>query len=348
MQREINRHYRDPVDAIWLATARSLGIEVQRSNAAYASYDGKGVLTIAESEQFDTDDSLAQIVLHELCHALVAGTQSVQRADWGLSNTDQQDLVLEHACHRLQAALSDRHGLRHFFAVTTDHRPYWDALPADPLVGDSDPAIAIARGAFREARRGKWANALEAALEATARIATVVRPFTNRESLWSATQALHRSGFPIGADASQRCGQCAWLMLAGPGHALPRCRQTRDGAQSVARRVEPDEQGCARFEPSFDDTACGPCGACCRQGFDLVLVRPRDRVQTRHPQLIQNDRHGPHLPRPNGLCVALDGQGDAARPYRCRIYQDRPRACADFALRGDACLQARRRVGLSR
>lgn len=348
MSREIAHRYRDPVDEIWLATARTLGIEVRRSNAAYASYDGQGVLTVAEPSQFDADDSLAQIILHELCHALVAGSEALTRADWGLSNTDQQDLVLEHACHRVQAALCDRHGLRGFFAVTTDHRPYFDALPADPLVGDSDPAIAIAQGAFREARRGKWAQALEAALQATARIAAVVRPFTDDASLWTATQALHRSGFPIGHDATQHCGQCAWLMVAGPGHAMPRCRQTRHGAQSVPRRVEPAEQGCERFEPSFDDNACAPCGACCRQGFDLVLVRPRDRVQKRHPQLVQSDRHGPHLPRPDGRCVALDGQGAASAPYRCRIYEDRPRACADFELSGDACLQARRRVGLSR
>jgi hypothetical protein len=33
--------------------------------------------------------------------------------------------------------------------------------------------------------------------------------------------------------------------------------------------------------------------------------------------------------------------------YRCRIYAERPRACAEFEIAGDACLTARRRVGLS-
>ena len=54
------------------------------------------------------------------------------------------------------------------------------------------------------------------------------------------------------------------------------------------------------------------------------------------------------VPRPNGICVGLDGNGEAANPYRCRHYETRPKNCADFEVAGDACLLARRRVGLSR
>src|SRR5690606_5120027 len=135
------------------------------------------VLTVAEPAQLDADDSLAQLILHELCHALVAGPNALSQVDWGLANVDDRDLVLEHACHRLQAKLSARHGLRDFFAVTTEHRPYWDALPPDPLAAGDDPAIAIAQRAYHAARREPWGSALQAAFEATARIAAVARTF---------------------------------------------------------------------------------------------------------------------------------------------------------------------------
>jgi Fe-S-cluster containining protein len=60
---------------------------------------------------------------------------------------------------------------------------------------------------------------------------------------------------------------------------------------------------------------------------------------------VSEDAWGLHLPRPGGHCVALDvGAGG----HRCRVYADRPRACREFAVAGDACLEARRRVGLSR
>jgi Fe-S-cluster containining protein len=66
-------------------------------------------------------------------------------------------------------------------------------------------------------------------------------------------------------------------------------------------------------------------------------------------RLVVVDGFGPHVPRPDGLCVALDRRA-AALPspaYTCSIYPERPQACADFAVAGDACLTARRRVGLS-
>jgi hypothetical protein len=348
MPREPSHVYADPVDEIWLATARKLGLRVQRSDAAYASYDGQAELVIARTEHFDPDDSLAQMIFHELCHALVAGPEAMRRVDWGLGNTDDRDLVSEHACHRLQAALSDRHGLRALMAVTTDHRPYWDGLPSDPLAPGDDPAIELAQTAWQRARSGPWGEALQAALAATARVADAVRPFAASGSLWQATQPLHASGFPLGRDAARTCGDCAWLFHAGPGRPLARCRQTRAGARSIARRVQPSDQACERFEKKLGDDACAPCGACCREGFDLVPVRPREPIAKLHPELVHSDRHGLCLPRPGGRCVALTGEGSGAQPYRCSVYAQRPRACAEFELGGDACLQARRRVGLSR
>lgn len=93
---------------------------------------------------------------------------------------------------------------------------------------------------------------------------------------------------------------------------------------------------------------CGTCGACCRQGFDLLLVSPRDPFAKLHPELVQLQNGEQCVPRPDGLCVALDGNGTPTAPWRCRHYATRPKNCRDFEVAGDACLLARRRVGLSR
>ncbi|MGD8861515.1 MAG: hypothetical protein PVI30_16015 [Myxococcales bacterium] len=174
MTRYIDHRYRDPLDEVWLHAAQELGLRIERSDSVYASYDGRGTLTLSTVAHFDPDDSLAQLIFHELCHALVAGPHAMRKPDWGLSNTDDRDLTLEHACHRLQAALADQHGLRRLLAVTTDHRPYWDALPEDPLADGDDRAIALARGAFTRARQPPFGPVLQRALQRTARVAEVV------------------------------------------------------------------------------------------------------------------------------------------------------------------------------
>jgi hypothetical protein len=66
-RRSIVHRYEDPVDLIWLRAAADLGLDVQRSTDAYAAYDGKGTLTISVAEEFDPDDSLAQMIYHEIC-----------------------------------------------------------------------------------------------------------------------------------------------------------------------------------------------------------------------------------------------------------------------------------------
>lgn len=335
MSRRIDHRYDDPLDLIWLACVRELGLVVARSSEVYASFDGARTLTLSTREHFDLDDSLAQLIFHELCHALVAGPRGMRELDWGMENVDRRDLEHEHACHRVQAALADRHGLRGLFAVTTEHRAYWDALPIDPLAAGEDPAIPRARAAFAWAQRAEWQPLLHA-LDQTAQLAALMRTLAlPSDSLWRKTRPLHVSGFPLG-DGETRCGDCAWSYGNAP---RTHCRQT-----SSRRVVASELPACVRFEPRLDAERCETCGACCREGFDRVELRPRDLLKKRHPALVVVDGFGPHLPRPSGSCVALRSE---ASGYRCRVYEDRPRACADFAIAGAACLEARRRVGLS-
>lgn len=341
-ERPITHRYTDPLDLVWLRAAAQLGLHVERSDAVYASWDGDSTLTLSSRAGFDPDDSLAQLVFHELCHWLVAGPAAHAEVDWGLDNTSERDRVFEHACHRLQAGLAQRYGLREFFAVTTEWRPYWDALPPEPFAHSDDPALPIARRALARADAEPFASALGDALRRTAEIADVVRPLAPADSLFRKTRGRHPSGFLQRQEPGAACGDCAWSVAAG-GHAL-RCRQaSRAGRPGV--RVGRSTPACERFEPRLDADSCASCGACCRQGFDRVEVAARELVRKRHPELVHEDRWGLYLPRPGGYCVALEPNHEQ---HRCRVYAERPRACRDFAVGGDACLEARRRVGLSR
>jgi hypothetical protein len=343
-ERSIVHHYQDPVDLIWLRAASDLGLTVERSAEAYAAYDGKGTLTISVADDFDADDSLAQMIFHEICHWLVSGINARDLPDWGLSNTSNRDLVYEYACHRLQAALSAPFGLRAFMAVTTSWRRYWDALPDDPLKDGDDPAIAIAQNGFKLAKTPPFESVLTRSLSATAAIADVVRAVAPSSSLWSVTRSRHRLGALLSDSEALRCGSCAWAIS---GKSALRCRQHKAPGKT-APLVSFDEQACERWEPKLTTDDCATCGACCRQGFDMVSVSARDPFLKLHPELVQL-QNGEHIvPRPGGLCVALDGDGTAATPYRCRHYATRPKNCQDFEVAGDACLLARRRVGLSR
>lgn len=321
----------DPLDIVWLAAAHRLRIRVARDESVFASWNGRDTLSVCPRNAYDPDDSLAQLILHELCHALVQGPKRRHQVDWGLENTTPEASALaEHACHRLQAALTARYGLRHLLAVTTDWRPYWDALPPDPLTPGDDPAIDLARAAWPDAMRGPWARPLHDALRATADLADIVRPHAPADSLWATTTP--RTPVGIAARPGDRtCGGCAWF---------------QQGTCAVhEQEVAAAWPACIHEEPPLDDADCRTCGACCREGFHLVAVEPGEPVLTRHPELVVLDQHGAHIPRPGGTCVALSCQAGA---FACRVYDDRPQACADFEIAGAHCLDARRRVGLTR
>lgn len=229
-------------------------------------------------------------------------------------------------------------------AVTTMWRPYWDALPENPLQDGSDPAIAIAQAGAQLARTSPFHEVLSRSLAATAAIADAVRSAAPASSLWSTTRARHRLGSLLSRSPTQTCGTCAWAISGRNGL---RCRQHRLPGMN-APVVQGTEQACERWEPQITADDCGSCGACCRQGFDFVQVSARDPFVSLHPELIQL-KDGQHIvPRPDGLCVALAGDGTTDSPFRCQHYDTRPRNCRDFEVAGDACMQARRRAGLSR
>lgn len=342
-ERPIVNRYEDPVDLIWIRAAADLGLKIRRSEDAFASYDGKGTLTIATEKDFDADDCLAQMIFHEICHWLIAGRRGERLEDWGLSNIDDSDLVYEYAAIRLQAALSRPYGLRSFMAVTTDWRPYWESLPENPLLDGDDPAILLAQDGHFLSRMKPFAAVLERALSATAAIADAVRDSTDPTSLWSRTRARHRLGSLLSETKDLKCRNCAWSVLEESSLV---CLQHKE-FDEAAPMVEADEQACEKWETEFTIEDCGSCGACCREGFDLLTVTEDDPFQQLYPELVQLRDDGEHcVPRPDGICVALDGDGDST-PYRCRYYDNRPKNCGLFEVGGHGCLQARQRVGLS-
>jgi len=171
-----SRHiYLDPLDAVWLTVAHRIGLRVSRSSEVYASTDGLGSITIGTPDTLDPDDCLAQMILHELCHSLVEGAQSLHLPDFGLDNETTHDTTRERACLRLQAWLTGRFGLRRVLAPTTDFRGYYDGLPHDPLEPAHDPAVEMARSGAERSGQPPWAPHLEEGLEATARILRVAK-----------------------------------------------------------------------------------------------------------------------------------------------------------------------------
>jgi hypothetical protein len=334
--RAVRHSYRDPLDQIWLATAGRIGLTIERGDDVYASTDGRWTLRIGAAPTLDPDDSLAQMIFHELCHSLVEGPDSFARPDWGLDNTGPRDEAREHACLRLQAHLAARHGLRVFLAPTTDYRAFWDRLPADPLAPRREPDVIAAVLGAQRADKPPWAPHLGAALAATAEVIARAAPFADAGSLLSLHEpvpAPHPSGLaPWSPIADRRCGTCAWRSRAGL------CRQA-DGAAVAA-----GWEACARWEAALD---CQDCGACCRAAYHSVTVEPRDPVVRLHANLIEDRGSYLEIRRQGDRCAALEGGQAPDQPFTCAIYSERPETCREFEQGGENCLIARRRVGLS-
>jgi len=358
VSRQIHVKYQDPADLIWLHAADQLDIRVVRSADAYAAWDGQGTLTLASDDYLDPDDCLAQMIFHEICHLLISGEASRNKPDWGLDNTSPKDLVYEYATNRLQAGMSGAYGLRQFMAVTTMWRSYYDGLPRDPLNPlDADPAVELARQGFKLAQQAPYREVLDAALSATAALAQTLKPVLPPDSLWKSALGAHPTGFHQYADESRLCRDCAWGISRKDGNVD--CRMTRPGCRPASYGLSPEsinikkarlmsgQTACEYFETAFADDECLRCGACCREGFDVVEVGPRERFKQNHPELLEVRDDGRQVvPRPEGRCIALSGTGDIDDPFLCRCYDDRPKSCRDFAMGGDACLVARQRINI--
>jgi hypothetical protein len=310
------------LDTVWIECAHALDLPVARGGQAYVHFDG-ATLHVADGAHLDADDSLAQLILHEICHALVQGPGRRHLADWGLDNTGGPDTsadeVRERAAVRLQAHLATAFGLRELFFPTTVVRPFYEGLSAHPLdEPDGDGSVALARAAATRAGHAPYRGAISTALRRSAELLA---------------RSLHRGGAAL--DHSTTCGGCAWREPSGL------CR-------AADRRVfvATDEAGCARREAALD---CLSCGACCRSGYDTVPAGPRSTMARLHPELVV--AHGADFDlrrvavEDEDRCAAL--AGPLAGPYACIAYADRPSACADLPAGGRACLEARRRVGLS-
>jgi hypothetical protein len=225
---------RQELDDIWIACARKLELPVVRGGDAYVHFDGR-TLFIADDAELDDDDTVAQLVLHELCHWAVQGEQSRMIPDWGLDNTTDRDEQRERAAVRLQAHLCGGYGLRGVLFPTTVVRPFFESLPPRALgePGDSDPSVALAReGATRV---GRWPMS-PAIPEALARSAALVGV------------ALHPvSGLALGDDA-RSCGTCAWRTDGGT------CRQSESRC-----KISIDARACVRHEDALDCLTRGAC-----------------------------------------------------------------------------------------
>jgi hypothetical protein len=322
---------------VWVEAARRIGLRVVRTPDAYAATDGRGTLAIGTPDTLDADDSLAQMIFHEICHSLVEGEGAFRKPDWGMDNTGPDHDWREHACLRTQFVLTGRHGLRGLFAPTTDFRAFWDRLSGDVLADRTDRSVQAAIAALRRAAQPPWAPHLNNALVATAQIAAAAAPFGESTTLWSQiapAPAPHPTGLPAGPGS---CGTCAWRFEQ---RGASRCRQ-------AAAKVDPAWSGCERYEAALD---CQTCGACCREAYHSVEVQPRDPVIKKQPDYIADRGTYLEIRRNGDRCSALHG-GELASEKRsrffCVIYDDRPRTCREFTLGSEHCLTARRRVGLS-
>ncbi len=362
---EPTHRYEDPLDLIWFRCAGALGFMLSSSDEVYASSDGRGAIHLARAPHRDVDDCLAQMVLHEICHALVEGEAGRRLPDWGLDNTSNRDTWREHACLRLQAWLTLPWGLRDFFAPTTDHRlDFWPLLPPDdPFASWPDEAAwaeaarRAARRAACESRQAPWQPALDEALAATRALAEVVSgPVAGRQpeappSLWSTIRPppiRHpASGLPLrpagaamppgqrASPAAEGCHDCAWAFRL---RGSLRCRRNPEV------RIPDAAPACLGHEAA-GSLVCQRCAACCREAYDCVEVQPGERLLTRHPGLASERDGRFSLRREGGHCVAL--RSPEPDLHTCSVYQDRPRSCRDFLVAGGNCLDARRRTGLS-
>lgn len=199
MTRIPEHRYLDPLDAIWLHALAQMGLEVRRSSEVFAALGEGRLLHIGETPTLDDDDCLAQLLVHEVCHSLIEGPDSLDKADWGIDSSQPGAIEHEWAALRLQAALLRPWGLEAMLAPTTEHRAYYFRHLHSPLGGEGNEGdarqrrvIAWAQTGLHRSRHSPWAPHLTRALEVTATIARCVSDYGaatycpgGQTSLWS-------------------------------------------------------------------------------------------------------------------------------------------------------------------
>ncbi len=180
-ERPIEARYIDPLELVWLATAKRLGLTVRRNPDIFSATDGTGLLELGPRKDLDPDDAVAQMVFHELCHWVTNGAETLHERDWGFPLDGLSD-PRELAGLRVQAALADSIGLRSFLGPTGFFRQYYDRIPSAPLQPLDDSklearVVALATDALDRAQGPPWAPHLQQALAATERFKHTVDRF---------------------------------------------------------------------------------------------------------------------------------------------------------------------------
>ena len=314
------------IEAVWRAAAAAIGFSIARTREAYATSDGRGTIAIGADDTLDADDAFAQLVFHELCHAITEGERAVATPDWGLDNVAEHT-VREHACLRFGAHLAERFGLRAAMAPTTDYRTYYDALAADPLAPDGDPATPIAIAARVRFEASTWRGTDRGGAGA------------HRGARGGASSA----GIPLGTGGRElrRVRLALRRRARRAGGALPASRA--DGGRRSADRAGASRLralGAARRLPALRGLL--PRGLSLRHRLGARSGRLEGAC------LIVREGHRFEIRREKERCAALEVGAPGATPrYACTIYDNRPNPCREFAAGGRHCLDARRRVGLS-
>lgn len=132
------------LDGRWIALLGHFNACIERSDSCFVAWLAEPrTLIVGTDDELDADDTLAQIVLHELCHHLCEGLASDRSDDWGLNNMTDDDLPNEYAALRLQAQLLTTPLLRTYLQPTTEHRWFFEALADAPLTdavhADTEP-----------------------------------------------------------------------------------------------------------------------------------------------------------------------------------------------------------------
>ena len=193
--RPIKSRYVDPLELVWLTTAKRLGLYIRRSPLVFSATDGTGRLQLSTRDDLDADDCLAQMVLHEICHWCTNGEETALERDWGFALDGPTD-PREHAALRLQAWLADQVNLRTMFGPTGIYRQYYNRIPSDPTEPINEDewenhVVTVAKQAIERIQTTPWHPHVLRAMEATAHLRSLVTPFIDGYASEHEEDALH-------------------------------------------------------------------------------------------------------------------------------------------------------------